>query len=549
MIIATNTPFSFAFKEGYDFIRLGETSSVPSMIVLMLPKNFGTASVDDLKALTQLVSAYASSVPCYIIGCESTIPNENLTRYLNKEREDAVRELCNEVLKRSKSIGVRGEITSRYLVEIIGLDADRVDNIYDKARPDNARYIRKFLEKNDCELKSFVFNILRFQRSPQKVTAGRGPGFRDEIVLNKPYITAVARRVRLNCDVEIDGQTKTLWCETSEKYEDYLLKERADAFLSVIVPYAMRTGRNIICRAPVTEQFLHNLTEVLIPQLSTYDPRLHRSTIIATGDSSRITNGDGRATGMSCGVDSFYAASLYTSSKFSSMNLTHLYVGNYLYGNGGEIYTRAALVADEMELPLVETTTNINSELALPHLPTHFFKTMFGVLALRKLFQTYYYATTQDFSHFELHGNGSKDTAYIELLLLYVFSCADFQVITGGVKSERAEKTKALASFGPALRHLNVCMNPHATSNCGTCGKCRRTLVTLDCFGLLDKFKDVFPVDEYRSNRFENFVYLMSHKKSTYLADVYAHFKATEPHLIKQAEEEFDRRRGSQRGR
>lgn len=114
------------------------------------------------------------------------------------------------------------------------------------------------------------------------------------------------------------------------------------------------------------------------------------------------------------------------------MNLTHLYTGNYIYGNEGAIYERAELVAKDLRLPLVQTRTNINEQLKLPHLYTHFFKTMFGVLAMRKLFRTYYYSTAEDFSHFDLKDNGTNTTAAIELLLLYTFTCFDFNVVTGG---------------------------------------------------------------------------------------------------------------------
>jgi hypothetical protein len=241
-------------------------------------------------------------------------------------------------------------------------------------------------------------------------------------------------------------------------------------------------------------------------------------------------------TGMSCGVDSFYTVSLYKKSKFESMNLTTLYCGNYLYGNHGEIYDRAKLVAHDLDLPLVCTTTNINEAISLPHLNTHFFKTMFGVLALRKLFRIYFYSTAEDFSHFRLKDNSINSTVEIELLLLYVFSCSDFQVVTGGAKSERLEKTRHIGSFTTAHKFLNVCLYPEKKVNCGKCGKCIRTLLMLDMTNQLDLFKDVFDIQEYRSNRLDSFALLAAQKKAVMLSDVYKHFLKVEPELMMRAE-------------
>jgi hypothetical protein len=221
------------------------------------------------------------------------------------------------------------------------------------------------------------------------------------------------------------------------------------------------------------------------------------------------------------------------------MNLTHLYTGNYLYGNESKIYKRAELASEDLGLPLICTSTNISESLNLPHLYTHFFKTMFGVLALRKLFRIYYYSTAEDFSHFNLKGNGTNDTAIMELLLLYTFSCSDFQVVTGGVKSERVEKTAAICSLPTAKKFLNVCLYPEGTQNCGKCAKCMRTLLMLDMLNSLDLFRAVFDIDEYRRNRLDSFVYLAQEKKSIMLSEVYKHFLEIEPSLVKQAEERF----------
>jgi hypothetical protein len=532
--IASNTPASFYPKNGYDFVQLGEGLDDVTIIVLMLEKNWGSGSIDKIKALTYWLSLYPKEIPCFLVGCESTIPNSSVERYCHDERDSAIRDLCDEVLRRSASIGVRGEITYLYLTKILKYNKNQVDIIYQSGDSNNIDRLGYFLHKNNCP-QEISRSVLSFQAAP-RVFYERPLSFDKIITISRPYISILGESARLCSKIAIDGSIKILWCETSSIYRQFLLVERSDAFLSAILPLAMRSGKDVFCEAPVSEQFLHNLNEVLIPQLCSYDPRLYRTKIIAAGDSSLLISGNSVATGLSCGVDSLYTVGLYTNSGFKSMNLTHLYCGNYLYGNDGQVYERAELAAHDFGLPLVRTATNINEALGLPHLYTHFFKTMFGVLSLRKLFRIYYYSTGEDFSHFNLRDNSIRDTAEIELLLLYVFSCADFQVVTGGAKSERLEKTRAICSLSTAHKFLNVCLYPEKKINCGKCGKCMRTLLMLDMLNSLDLFCEVFDIVEYRENRINSFVYLIREKNSIMLSDVYKYFLKTEPELIRQAE-------------
>jgi hypothetical protein len=535
MRIVSNTPSSFERHDELEVFQLGEEYEGISLIVLMLEKNWGSSSIKKIQALLRWVSSYPETIPCYIVGCETTIPDPEFKRFRHKDRDSAVRSLCNEVLQRSKSIGVRGELTYRYLTEELGFDNGRIDVIYDHGGAANPARLKAFIDKNGLPA-DFEITFAKFQKNP-RVIYEAGQSFSKDVIIGQPYVVIHGDVTRVNADIEIDGETTTLWCETSKEFERYFLWERADAFLSAIVPFAMRARKDIICKVPVTEQFLHNITEILIPQLCDYDERLYRTQIHAKGDASELSRGNAVATGMSCGVDSLHALQLYGSPTFASMKLTHLYCGNYLYGNAGPVYDRAKAVSKDINMPLVTTATNINEVLNLPHYYTHFFKLMFGVLSLRKLFRLYYYSTTYDFGHFDLKNNSTSDTAAIELLLLYVFSCSDFQIITAGAKSSRVEKTRALCELPVARKFLNVCLDPRKESNCGKCGKCRRTLMTLDMLQALDLFRDVFDIDEYRRNRFDSFVYLLAEKDSVFLSELYKYFSDREPEMIAQAEQ------------
>tara|TARA_R110002049_G_scaffold308983_1_gene515274 strand:+ start:43 stop:468 length:426 start_codon:yes stop_codon:yes gene_type:complete len=124
MKIATNTPASFYSVTEHEFVLLGTAVEDVSMIVIMLEKGWGSSSIEKIEAITHWVSTYPPEVDCYIIGAETTIPSIKVSDYKHATRDVAVRQLCNEVLRRSRSIGVRGEITSRYLQDIIGCTED-----------------------------------------------------------------------------------------------------------------------------------------------------------------------------------------------------------------------------------------------------------------------------------------------------------------------------------------------------------------------------------------------------------------------------------------
>lgn len=164
--IASNTPFSFNPQEKYKFLHLSEDINNINLILLMLEKNWGASNIAQIKSLTTQIQLYPKHTPCYIIGCESTIPEyENINRYQNKERDDAIRALCDEVLARSGTIGVRGKITHKYLTEFLNYNTNSVEIIFEHESPTDSAPIQHFLTKNSLptELKDCIH---KFQISP-----------------------------------------------------------------------------------------------------------------------------------------------------------------------------------------------------------------------------------------------------------------------------------------------------------------------------------------------------------------------------------------------
>lgn len=116
-----------------------------------------------------------------------------------------------------------------------------------------------------------------------------------KIEIKQPYVTENGSLYRLNADIYEDGNLYQLFAEVEETYSQYLCTDRSDAFLYLALPVALRKGYDIYCEAPVTEQFLHNINEILIPHLVRGDKRLQPVTVHApTINVLEISRGGGR---------------------------------------------------------------------------------------------------------------------------------------------------------------------------------------------------------------------------------------------------------------
>ena len=311
---------------------------------------------------------------------------------------------------------------------------------------------------------------------------------------------------RLSCDIYVDNEKRNVWFEVEKEYEQYLCFERSDAFLIGLLSWAMRSGHDIECSIPVTDELLYNIEEYLIPSLTKYSQALNKIKIEAQ-TLPAIDNMGMVATGCSCGVDSFHSILNNINSKYSFCKLTHLCLNNVgsfpadLIENDLVESRRSAVrkVADELGLKAVITNSNFADVFKQSHLLTHTYSSMFAVFCLQKLWKTYFYASTYDFSNFKLKYNDIKDASYTELLLLNCFSNKKLRIYSEGAAKTRLEKTAFIADSKLAQKYLHVCL--FKTKNCGKCLKCKRTMNTLYALKKLEKFKEVFDVDYYKKHK------------------------------------------------
>ena len=76
----------------------------------------------------------------------------------------------------------------------------------------------------------------------------------------------------------------------------------------------------------------------------------------------------------------------------------------------------------------------------------------------------------------------------------------------------RLQKVELISGFEQTYDWFNVCWI--TVDNCGSCEKCRRTLLELDFLGTLEKYKNSFDIDKYKAKRDIYISYMYSARKS-----------------------------------
>lgn len=387
------------------------------------------------------------------------------------------------------------------------------------------------------------------------------------IVIKKSSIVKTDNSCRMITPIIENGKQFEVYVEVESQYAQYLCTERADALVWLTLPVAIRQGYDIYCETSVTEMFLHNLNEVLIPQLALGDRRAYKTKIYAKTESS-IIGGDAVGTGISCGVDSLFTVKKYSNSDYSNMNITHLFIANinmelleprnsnlqqWIMHNKPE-FDRFDIVSKSIHAPIVKMYTNFFFYLCgkefgrdwkmYHHLFVHNFITMASVLSIKKLWKIYYFSSTYDFTQFNIRNNITNDPAHYEVACMHALTVPDFYCFSAGAECDRLEKTESLFDYEIAQKTLHPCHHG-GEKNCSnpTCDKCLRALIPLDYYNKLDLFSSVFDVDKYRKHRdeyFYNLVRLYNDKFShVFYERIYELAKNKWPQTIQKAEERY----------
>lgn len=318
--------------------------------------------------------------------------------------------------------------------------------------------------------------------------------------------------------------------------------EVADAFVLPMLLVALRNQEDIVVEAPISEKLYYNIKNNILYTLSIPLKVNHKLDVrcesLATPDFHPFAVG----CGCSLGVDSFSAMVRHMSDdcpeSFRITHLTNFNVG--AYGNDFEKTQKdyhdalkdVKEYAKEKQMPLVLLESNfglffngVNFNWCGP------IRTMSAVLAMQNLFTRYYYAsgsTNKDFQY-------TKTMCEFASLLIPMFSTEKTEFIVADQDKNRIEKTISIVNDPYAQKYLDVCWkrvwaNNRGRSdllevpfrNCTRCGKCIRTILTIDAIGALDNFKDIFDLEYFKAHRNEILIDFIKNKDADhYRREVY----------------------------
>jgi hypothetical protein len=163
---------------------------------------------------------------------------------------------------------------------------------------------------------------------------------------------------------------------------------------------------------------------------------------------------------------------------------------------------------NDLKLPLVTLDSNINEILSMNYMATSTYRIAAAALAMQKLFKTFYLSSGHSVLHFKVN---PSDSGQYDAYLLNMLSTDETDFLSTGETYSRLEKTEIVSTFLPSYRYLNVCTS--TVKNCSRCGKCKRTMVTLDVLGKLDLYSGVFDLRDYQKHRSQYFGSILSQRK------------------------------------
>jgi hypothetical protein len=291
-----------------------------------------------------------------------------------------------------------------------------------------------------------------------------------------------------------------------------MLSDRADAALIALTLPAMSLGAQIQVEGVVTDELAFAYDDVQALYAATGRGESRPVTFSHTAPATpRAT---GVATGFSAGIDSFavLAEHHYASRIPDSQRVTHLLFNNVGSQGGGQRavdlgsarLTRIEHAAHQIGLPLIDVTSNLDD---FYHWPLWFFRTHTPRNAsvahlLSCGVGTFFYASAFDYSEIRVEAN-ANDTARSDPIALPLLSTSALTLRASGTRHRRVEKTAVVADIPLSWQYLDVCsdLDSRGGEQCSNCMKCRRTLMALDVLGVVERYRDIFDLDHWRSIR------------------------------------------------
>ncbi|WP_195760641.1 hypothetical protein [Agromyces kandeliae] len=327
------------------------------------------------------------------------------------------------------------------------------------------------------------------------------------IVIGTPVVGAGGGRITYEVGLHGVEGVERLWFSLPESASGFV-NPRADAAVLALLMPAMRQRRDLVVEGTVTDELVWNLGHDVPVILRGVRPELSGIAIDAR-DAARPIGAAGQAvvTAYSAGVDSYAALARhhFAPDTPDSLRVTHLLynnVGSHGRGDRGrELYRRRLepirAGAATMGLPLFDVDSNLDdlySASGLGFQQTHTMRNAAVAHLLASGVRLFLYASSVPYE--EVSTTAMYDLSYADPVLLPALSAGALSLRPSGADLDRAQKTALVAQVPHSYGRLDVCTESVDGTNCSTCWKCRRTILTLDLLGALDHYRSVFDVPD-----------------------------------------------------
>lgn len=344
-----------------------------------------------------------------------------------------------------------------------------------------------------------------------------------------------SKECRIICDIDCSfAHSKQLWFSVPEEFGDWLTDDVYDAFMVAMLYPAMYYNESIEIDGCVSEKLFYNLTQYVQSVVKAYRPEMFLIDIQVKGFENAVTTQRKVGTAFSAGIDAFTTFyDHYEVEKNPNYKISSLFFFNLGSHGSGEDARKKFLTrynylkpfADRFSMPFVPLDSNLFSlYLSYWELDAGVFCRATGALVFEKVLSKYLIGS--DMAYVEnMDSQLDKVTfglaAFSEYYLHPMLSTETLEIITDGAQYTRVQKTERIIDYAPAKDYLNVCVSPiPSAKNCSRCGKCQRTLFTLDALGKLQEYEKVFDLDEWKKDRYRYKCRLIkAYKKDIYAKD------------------------------
>lgn len=280
------------------------------------------------------------------------------------------------------------------------------------------------------------------------------------------------------------------WIDVPRDYSDYL-SDSGDAWLLLLLPFAIRLGEPLEISRPVDRDLFLN-TQELMRIWTCWYPHLKSVAIEADVQEQPGRQRDrATATLFSGGIDSWFTLLRHNGNCNQSDRIG---IDDLLRILGLDIPLEGADARRALRDTVLRATSEFKTQYV--EVATNLAKTRWWMevdwprVAHGCAFASVGHALSGRYSKVLIPSTLRYDEAVpwgTHPLTDPLLSSSRTKFIHDGAGFSRVEKTKAVAKSDSALNSLQVCWATHGYRNCGGCSKCYITMTTLFLLGALDR--------------------------------------------------------------